>query len=53
MATLEGPPTNLPVPQNHINFVPAKAGETFKLGPMTVRIMEDGSHTGNRPNLTL
>jgi hypothetical protein len=29
-----------------INFVPAKAGETFKLGTITIRIMEDGSRTG-------
>ena len=29
-----------------INFVPAKSGETFKLGTITIRIMEDGSRTG-------
>lgn len=29
-----------------INFVPATAGETFKLGTITIRIMEDGSRTG-------
>ncbi|KIY00141.1 uncharacterized protein Z520_03826 [Fonsecaea multimorphosa CBS 102226] len=28
-----------------INFVPAKAGETFKVGTITIRIMEDGSRT--------
>ncbi|OAP58080.1 hypothetical protein AYL99_07170 [Fonsecaea erecta] len=30
-----------------INFVPAKAGETFKVGTITIRIMEDGSRTGS------
>ena len=35
----------LEVPQGHVNFVPAKEGETFKIGPMTIRIMEDGSRT--------
>ena len=49
MATQETPPAGLPVPQVPINFVPAKAGETFKLGAMTIRIMEDGSHTGKTP----
>ncbi|MCJ1454355.1 hypothetical protein MMC28_004708 [Mycoblastus sanguinarius] len=46
MATQEGVPSSLPVPQVPINFVPAKAGEQYKLGAMTIRIMEDGSHTG-------
>ena len=36
----------VPIPDEKINFVPIKAGETFKLGPMTCRIMEDGSRTG-------
>ena len=36
----------VPIPTEKINFVPIKAGETFKLGPMTCRIMEDGSRTG-------
>ncbi|SMQ48260.1 unnamed protein product [Zymoseptoria tritici ST99CH_3D7] len=36
------------VPSVDIAFVPAKAGETFKLGPITCRVMEDGSHTDNR-----
>lgn len=34
------------MPKVPINFVPAKAGDTFPLGPMTIRIMEDGSRTG-------
>lgn len=34
------------VPNVDINFVPVKGGETFKLGPLTCRVMEDGSHTG-------
>ncbi|KAF2754672.1 hypothetical protein EJ05DRAFT_503624 [Pseudovirgaria hyperparasitica] len=31
-----------------VNYVAAKAGETFKLGQITIRIMEDGSRTDNR-----
>jgi len=50
MATREGPPALLETPQEHINFVPAKEGEIIKLGPLTLRVMEDGSHTGT--NLT-
>jgi len=34
-----------------INFVPATGGETFKLGTITIRIMEDGSRTDNRYQL--
>lgn len=49
MATQENPPANLPTPQVNVEFVPAKAGETFKLGTATIRIMEDGSHTGESP----
>jgi hypothetical protein len=29
-----------------INFVPAKEGESFMLGTVKIRIMEDGSRTG-------
>ncbi|KAJ9608397.1 hypothetical protein H2200_007385 [Cladophialophora chaetospira] len=32
-------------PNVPINFVPAKSGETFKVGHITIRIMEDGSNT--------
>ncbi|KAF1344896.1 RmlC-like cupin domain-containing protein [Delphinella strobiligena] len=40
-------PTPTPgIPDVPINFVPATAGETFSLGPLTIRIMEDGSRTG-------
>ena len=46
MATQEGPPPNIPVPQMRIIFLPAQAGELYKIGAMTARIMEDGSHTG-------
>ena len=46
MATREDPPSALSTPQRHINFVPAAAGDTFMLGPIKVRIMEDGSRTG-------
>lgn len=35
------------VPDVDINFIEAKGGETFKLGPITCRVLEDGSHTGN------
>ncbi|KAF2231951.1 RmlC-like cupin [Viridothelium virens] len=38
----------LPVPDVPLNFVPAKEGEVLKIGPMTLRIMEDGSRTDNR-----
>lgn len=34
------------VPDVGIEFVEAKAGEIFKLGPITCRVLEDGSHTG-------
>ena len=34
------------MPNVPINFVPVKAGETFSIGMITVRIMEDGSRTG-------
>jgi len=47
MATQENPPAGLPVPQVPVAFVPAEVGETYPLGPMTIRILEDGSHTGN------
>jgi len=33
-------------PDVPIKFVPVKAGETLKLGTITIRIMEDGSNTG-------
>jgi hypothetical protein len=33
-------------PRVPVNFVPAHEGETFKLGTVTIRIMEDGSRTG-------
>ncbi|EME85403.1 uncharacterized protein MYCFIDRAFT_210224 [Pseudocercospora fijiensis CIRAD86] len=36
------------VPDRDIEFVEAKAGEVLKLGPLTCRILEDGSHTDNR-----
>ena len=46
MASAECPPADLPVPQVSIDFVPATKGEILKLGPITIRVMEDGSHTG-------
>ena len=33
-------------PSVPINFVKVKEGETFKVGTITIRIMEDGSRTG-------
>ncbi|KAK5163497.1 uncharacterized protein LTR77_010679 [Saxophila tyrrhenica] len=38
----------IPIPNEDISFVGIKSGETFKLGPMTCRILEDGSHTSQR-----
>lgn len=37
------------VPDKDIEFIEAKAGEVFKLGPITCRVLEDGSHTGTAP----
>jgi hypothetical protein len=34
------------VPDVAVHFVPAKAGEIIKLGPITCRVLEDGSRTG-------
>ena len=36
------------VPDVPVNFVPAQAGEIIKLGPITCRVLEDGSRTGTR-----
>ncbi|GAB7353834.1 hypothetical protein MBLNU459_g4203t2 [Dothideomycetes sp. NU459] len=47
-AEVEGPPDLNTVPQVPITFIPATAGETFSLGPITIRIMEDGSNTDHR-----
>ena len=35
-------------PSVPINFVPAKSGDSFHLGVITIRIMEDGSRTDMR-----
>ncbi|KAI9817416.1 MAG: hypothetical protein M1827_001025 [Pycnora praestabilis] len=32
----------------NINLVPSTGGEIIKIGPVTLRVMEDGSHTDNR-----
>jgi hypothetical protein len=34
------------IPEVPVNFVPATAGEIIKLGPITCRVLEDGSRTG-------
>jgi hypothetical protein len=34
------------MPTVPVSFVPAKAGEIIKLGPITCRVLEDGSRTG-------
>lgn len=34
------------MPTVNCNFVPAKAGDIIKLGPITCRVLEDGSRTG-------
>jgi hypothetical protein len=44
----EGPDVSGEIPQVPINFVPATEGETFALGQLTIRIMEDGSRTGKQ-----
>ena len=36
------------VPDVDINFVPIQGRETFKFGPITCRVMENGSRTGAR-----
>jgi len=36
------------MPTVPVSFVPAKAGEIIKLGPITCRVLEDGSRTDNR-----
>jgi len=36
------------MPNVPVNFVPAQAGEIIKLGPITCRVLEDGSRTDNR-----
>ncbi|KAK3678696.1 hypothetical protein LTR78_001149 [Recurvomyces mirabilis] len=41
-------PNGIPIPEVPLSFVPAKAGEVLHLGPLTCRIMEDGSKTDNR-----
>ncbi|QIW96424.1 hypothetical protein AMS68_001942 [Peltaster fructicola] len=38
----------LPIPDAPLSFVPVKAGEVLRLGQVTVRVLEDGSHTDNR-----
>ncbi len=39
-------PNGIPIPEVPLSFVPVKAGEVLHLGPLTCRIMEDGSNTG-------
>ena len=39
-------PPVVPTPSVPINFVHAKAGEIIKLGTIKLRVMEDGSKTG-------
>jgi hypothetical protein len=31
-----------------IQFIKTGTGETFTIGPITVRVLEDGSHTDHR-----
>jgi hypothetical protein len=42
----EGPDVSDGIPQVPINFVPATEGESFALGQISIRVMEDGSRTG-------
>jgi hypothetical protein len=34
------------MPGHSVSYVPAKAGDVFKLSKITVRIIQDGSGTG-------
>uniref|UniRef100_A0A8H7MYF6 Cupin type-2 domain-containing protein n=1 Tax=Bionectria ochroleuca TaxID=29856 RepID=A0A8H7MYF6_BIOOC len=38
----------LSMPDRPISFVPTRAGEIIRIGPVVCRIMEDGSNTDNR-----
>lgn len=39
----------LSMPDRPISFIPTKAGEVIRIGPVICRIMEDGSNTGMTP----
>jgi len=43
-----GPGRELPTDNIPVNWVPAKSGEIIQLGPITMRVLEDGSRTGER-----
>lgn len=45
-ASAETPPL-MATPQVRINHVPAKEGDIYKLGILSIRIIEDGSRTGS------
>lgn len=47
-----GPGRDIPTDGIPVNFVPAKAGETFKLGLITCRVLEDGSRTSKIPPMS-
>ena len=34
------------MPKVPINYVPAKGGDSFAIGKIQIRVMEDGSRTG-------
>lgn len=40
-------PPVVPTPNREVNYVHATAGEVLSLGPLKLRIKEDGSRTGN------
>ena len=40
-------------PQVRIRHVPAKEGDSYKIGNMTIRIIEDGTHTGTCSSYTV
>ena len=44
-AHVETPPL-MPTPQGRITLCLAQKGEIYKVGHLTIRIIEDGSHTG-------
>lgn len=39
------------VPSKDISYVPLKGGEEINIGKITLRVIEDGSHTGGLVSL--
>lgn len=47
MAAIAETPPLMATPQVRINHIPAKGGDIYKVGILSIRVIEDGSHTGN------